>query len=250
MITAGLNGVAASLGVGGINTSVTTVPFISAGGSYKSPPNPGAGQHYYLVILDFAERFTKWEKVKVTAVSGSNLTVVRNVDSVDGFAQSFSEGAWIQWVPGGEEAKPRAKFVMSAGGWDTSPWRLDPILSTPQYTLPDSLYSGISHATDAYLRWYNNTGATLRLSQLLAFSNDNDLAGDVTLTVQVDGSSTAIAVTILGADVEPILKRDQTNTADLPDGSYLSILATNTAASETAGKRLYLHRLSLLLEEI
>lgn len=243
-----LNGMRCSL-ASSITDIATSITLNAADAPYQEPPDPGSN-FYYLTLIDYTNRPGAWERVKVTARTGAGpyiLTVTRNIDSSTGAGIAFSAGAVIQWVPGVEEITPRAKFVLSAGADATSPFRLDPTTSTPQYLPVDGFYSNAVDTTGDESRWYNNTGNPLTLSQLLVYSYDHSNVGDITFEVFIDGSAAGITVTILAADAASIVKRDTTNSAVLNDGSYMYVKATNTVATETG--RLYVARIALLAEE-
>lgn len=246
-----LNGVLSALTSPGINTSQTSVSVDAAVAPYITPPDPGAAGYYYLRIVDHDIRPEAWEIVKVTARSGTGpytLTVVRNIASSTGSGIAFSTpGSFAEWFPDTFSMENKLRTILSAGGDATSPWRLSPTVTVPQYFPIDGFYSNAVDTTGDESRWYNNLANSVKVSRLLMYSYDHSHAADITLEVYIDGVASGVSVIMLAADPASVVKTDNVNEAIVAPGSYIYIKATSAAASEAG--RLYIARAQLLVEE-
>ena len=95
------NNVATTLSAAITTTGQTSITVTSATGM----PAPGGTDWFYLTLSDGAVNNpeTAWEVVKVTAVSGTTLTIVRAQDNTT--AQTWPNGAYIQARPCVQEVR-------------------------------------------------------------------------------------------------------------------------------------------------
>ncbi|RLA21688.1 MAG: hypothetical protein DRQ62_09200 [Gammaproteobacteria bacterium] len=237
----GLNGVRVSIS-SAILAAGTTVSLSAAVAPYLTAPDPGA-EYYYLTLVDYTQRTEAWERVKVTAKVGADLTIERNISSSTGAAMDFAAGAFIQWTPGVEELEESGggggsgKIVLSCGGANTYLYHFLPesiAEGSPLYWSPDGntarAVDGKTFLTEPVSRWYNNTGAALTISDFFIYSESYEAIDDVIIfTVMVDDVDSGIAVefpitvaTVSGS------QRNSVNTVSVPDGSYVSIKFDST----------------------
>ena len=250
---AGLDGVRVllALPVAAVDTTIT---FDAANSPYKNPPDPGV-HHYYLTLIDFVNRPEAWERVKVTGITATTLTVERNVASSNGVAQDFAVSTVAQWTCGVNElTESKGKVVLSSGGHSDAylipeTWAGAPLYFSPSGT-PYDAGGGLNSSRngEAATRWYNTTGADLTVNDFFIYTHDHQVDDKITFEVYLDGASTGMILTFLntGGINTDSSERTTLNPVLIPDGSYISV-NVDTSLFQTAGDFFYIANMQLVL---
>ncbi|UZR28075.1 hypothetical protein [Methylococcus mesophilus] len=245
---AGLNGVKAMVTDALVAPSDFTMNVSALGAPWVLPPVLASGEYYYLTIID-QDYPTKWERVKVTACQGMGanclLAITRNVASSTGVAQTFTQGAFVQWSPGVEEMESRWRMILSASMTGTN------TMTSTRFVAP---FSGSTTGSMGTAYWINRTGKTLRLSNLVAaLSTGSSFSGD-SIVVSVEAGSTAptspSALQVVVSPGDYGFKSNNVNTVTVgPDSLVCFMLSrSNTGAAVSGGFQLA--NVSVLAEEL
>lgn len=232
----GLDGVRVTLSAG-ITAAATTIPISAVLSPYKTPPDPGA-DHYYLTLVDFTNRPGAWERVQVTAKTGSDLTVVRNIASSTGAGIIFAAGATIQWTVGVEDIQESGgggadTFMLCSGGQSGADQYTNDS-STPQYHCVVQFPIGSPPTFDRDLRWYNTTGRTLTISEFsMHIGFWGSQTGTYTITVQKNSVDTSVSIALAPGQSAATLFRDSVNSFTLDDGEYIVYRVTSDAGTQS-----------------
>lgn len=231
----GLDGVRATLSAA-IAAGTLTVSLNTALAPYIDPPDPGAN-HYYLTLVDYTNRTGAWERVQVTAKSGSDLTVVRNIASSTGAAIAFSSGAYIQWTVGVEDIQESGggsdTFMLCSGGQSGAD-QFTNDSSTPNYHCVVQFPIGSPPTFDRDLRWYNTTGRTLTISEFsIHIGFWGSQTGTYTVTVQKNSVDTSVSIAMVAGQSAATLFRDSANSFTLADGEYIVYRVTSDAGTQS-----------------
>lgn len=197
------NNVATTLAAAITTTGQTAISVASATGL----PTLAAGDWTYLTLSDGAKNNpeTQWEVVKVTAISGTSLTVVRGQDNTS--AHTWASGDWIQARPCVQELRDAMALGLTRIG-----------VADANYTITSTASLIISYSSLSTARVLNLPPATQ--------------AGQIVWVVDGSGSASAsntITITRAGSDtIEGV------NTTMVINAPYMAICLEGDGAGKWA----------------